>query len=140
MTTHTPFGYKVENGKIVIDDEEALVLRKLFEVYLECGSLLAAARELKIKKTHSVIGRLISNKKYLGTDYYPRIIDDELFTKANEMKQQKALRTNRYKTKEIKVEEECHMQFNLNKVDLKFEDPYQQAEYAFSLIKEVVGE
>lgn len=140
MTTHTPYGYKVENGKFVINNEEAIILKKLFEVYIECESMTAAAKRVGINKTHSVIGRLIKNKKYLGTEVYPQIIDEELFNKANELKHLIAVRTKRYKPKEIKPVEEIQIEYKLKRVDEKFKDPYKQAEYAFSCIKEVVSE
>lgn len=39
-----------------------------------------------IDKTHSVIGRLLRNKLYLGTDYYPQIVDEEIFEKVQELR------------------------------------------------------
>lgn len=38
-----------------------------------------------IDKTHSVIGRLLRNKVYLGTDYYPQIVDKEIFKKCRSL-------------------------------------------------------
>lgn len=32
-----------------------------------------------INKTHSVIGRILRNKVYIGTEYYPQIIDEDTF-------------------------------------------------------------
>ena len=31
---HTPFGYRIENGRAVIDEEKAARVRQIFESYL----------------------------------------------------------------------------------------------------------
>ena len=40
---HTPFGYRIENGIAVIDEESATKLRRLYENYLSGMSLKTAA-------------------------------------------------------------------------------------------------
>ena len=77
--THTPYGYKIEKGQAVIDESIAEKVRQLFIEFLNCGSMRAAAVKVGIDKTHSVIGRLLRNEVYLGDEYYPQLIDDELF-------------------------------------------------------------
>lgn len=133
--THTPYGYKIINAKAVIDEPIAETIRQLFEEYLESGSMRAAAMKAGIDKTHSVIGRLLKNKVYLGTDYYPQIVDDELFNKVQELRENNARSQNRIRKFEQPEEIKLHV-YKLRKVTEKFADPYKQAAYAYSKIEE----
>ena len=49
---HTPYGYKIENGKAVIDETAAGKLRTLFDNYLNGLSLQTAAKAAGIKTYH----------------------------------------------------------------------------------------
>lgn len=132
---HTPYGYKIENAVAVIDEIAAEKVRGLYKEYLAGGSMRAAAIKVGIDKTHSVIGRLLRNEVYLGTDYYPQIIDDELFKQVQKLRMDNAKNQNRIREcqqpPEIKLKN-----YKIGKVDRKFDDPYKQAEYAYSMIKE----
>ena len=86
---HTPFGYKVVDGKAVIDEVAAGQLREMYKGFLEGKSLVVAARDVGIETYHGTVTRMLGNKKYLGTDYYPQIIDQETFDKALEEKQRR---------------------------------------------------
>lgn len=41
-----------------------------------------------------MVKRIIENEKYLGTDKYPQIIDEDIFKRANEKRVQKATTLN----------------------------------------------
>lgn len=133
--THTPYGYKIINAQAVIDEPIAEKVRQLFAEYLESGSMRAAAMKVGIDKTHSVIGRLLRNKVYLGTDYYPQIVDEEIFEKVQELRDSNARSQNRIREFEIPAEIELK-DYRLGKVEEKNSDPYKQAEYAYSMIEE----
>ncbi len=45
-----PFGYRVEDRKLLIDEKEAAVVRLIFDLYLEHGSLPAVQRELNARQ------------------------------------------------------------------------------------------
>ena len=134
--THTPYGYKIEKGQAVIDESIAEKVRQLFIEFLNCGSLRAAAVKVGIDKTHSVIGRLLRNEVYLGDEYYPQLIDDELFQKVQEQRNSNARSQNRIRDyiKQTPVAE--NIQYRIGKVQQRYENPYQQAEYAYGLIEE----
>lgn len=135
---HVPYGYKIEDGVAVIDEPIAETIRALFQNFIECKSMMAAAKAAKIEKTHSVIGRIIKNKVYIGTDYYPQMIDEETFYKAQDVRNNNARsqkRLHRYKEKEQPA---GTLEFRLGKVEKRFEDPYQQAQYVYSQIQEVL--
>ncbi len=134
--THTPYGYKIEKGQAVIDESIAEKVRQLFIEFLNCGSMRAAAVKVGIDKTHSVIGRLLRNEGYLGDEYYPQLIDDELFQKVQEQRNSNARSQNRIRDyiKQTPVAE--NIQYRIGKVQQRYENPYQQAEYAYGLIEE----
>ena len=134
--THTPYGYKIEKGQAVIDESIAEKVRQLFIEFLNCGSMRAAAVKVGIDKTHSVIGRLLRNEVYLGDEYYPQLIDDELFQKVQEQRNSNARAQNRIRDyiKQTPVAE--NIQYRIGKVQQRYENPYQQAEYAYGLIEE----
>lgn len=132
---HTPFGYKVVDGKAVIDEVAAGQLRGMYKGFLEGKSLVVAARDVGIETYHGTVTRMLGNKKYLGTDYYPQIIDQETFDKALEEKQKRmdALgRNNRQKPKE---EKSVPTTFRFKPAELSYTDPFEQAKYIYSLIE-----
>lgn len=133
--THTPYGYKIINAQAVIDEPIAEKVRQLYAKYLESGSMRAAAKTVGIEKTHSVIGRLLRNKVYLGTNYYPQIVDEEIFEKVQELRSSNAKSQNRIREFEAPPELELK-DYKLDEVEEKYTDPYQQAEYAYSMIEE----
>ena len=59
-----------------------------------------------LKLYHGSVGRMLQNKKYLGDDYYPAIIDKETFDKAEEIRMYRAMalgRVRELKEKNIPV-------------------------------------
>lgn len=90
------YGYKFENGKLVIDNTEAKIVNQVFTEYINGLSLLKIANLLiqkkieylpnQVKWSKNKIRRIIENKKYLGDDTYPKIVDTDIFNKANSIK------------------------------------------------------
>lgn len=87
-----PFGYCVVNGSFAVNENEAEAVRKIFADYL-CGkSLKAIAAEMKIPYNlgkcwnKNTISRILDNKKYTGESGYPRIVSDEDFLLASQIK------------------------------------------------------
>ena len=76
---HTPFGYRIENGKAVIDEAAATKIRELYKNYLSGLSLTNATKEAGLDLLHSGAKRMMRNSQYLGDDFYPAIIDKESF-------------------------------------------------------------
>lgn len=136
MTTHTPYGYKIENAQAVIDELVAEKVRQLFVEFLNCGSMRAAAVKVGIEKTHSVIGRLLKNEVYLGDEYYPQLIDEELFRKVQELRNSNARSQNRIRDYKKQAPVAENIQYHIGKVKQCYENPYRQAEYAYGLIEE----
>lgn len=71
------FGYRYDSEEnIIIDDNEAVIVRKIFDLYLSGYSILAIIRELKKEEIKSPTGKdswskrtienILSNEKYTG--------------------------------------------------------------------------
>ncbi len=133
--SHTPFGYRIENGKAIIDSEAAEKVKKLFQYYLSGDSLINAAKKAGIKSYHSGIGRMLRNTCYLGNEYYPVIIDNETFAAAEEERIRRAEKLGRIRKPKEKAEIVFPTEFYINEVVQQFDDPFQQAEYVYSLIE-----
>ena len=71
---HTPFGYRIENGKAVIDEAAAAQVRDLYKNYLSGLSLTNAAKEAGLNLFHSGAKRMMLNRHYLGDDTRPSLI------------------------------------------------------------------
>ena len=76
----------------------------------------------------------------MGTDFYPQIVDEEVFNKANEIKLQNAIAQNRIREIKKDVPMIMNIQFQLGALENRYEDPYKQAEYVYSQIKEASDE
>ena len=86
---HTPYGYRIENGTAVINDQEADCVRRIFDNYISGMSLREAAKAAGHPLVHSTVKRMLTKKYYCGDDFYPAIIDISTFHTANsELKRQ----------------------------------------------------
>ena len=93
---YIPYGYTMRNGRTVISTEEAEIIREIFKAYLEGASLKAIAEELtgrQIPYTQKTttwdkarIARIIDNAKYIGTEEYDPIIDEDMYEAAVSLK------------------------------------------------------
>lgn len=98
MQWHTPIGYKVMDGTIVVYEEHRRLVEQIFTDYDKGISTLQIAKSLKdrgiknakdkVSWTHVSIGRILENHNYLGTEYYPQIIDKELFERVQKKREQ----------------------------------------------------
>ena len=75
----TPYGYKIVNGGAVIDEEEAAQVRKIYDGYLGGLSLTGAAKAAGLELKHRSVRVMLENRRYLGDEYYPAIIDPDTF-------------------------------------------------------------
>ncbi|AQU03339.1 recombinase [Dehalococcoides mccartyi] len=132
---HTPYGYRIGNGKAIIDEQAAVQIKTLFQSYLTGDSLAMAAKKADIKGFHAGIGRMLRNKYYLGDEYYPAIIDSDTFEAAEEERIRRAEKLGRIREPEVKREVVYPSTFRIIEGTKRFDDPFQQAEYAYSLIE-----
>ena len=127
---HTPYGYRIENGKAVIDEEKAAQVRMIFTEYLSGTALCPAARKAGLSMTHSSVKHLLTNSRYLGNDFYPAIIDEDTFLKAVEQLKARAQmlgRDNRgprdYRKPTVP------MMFYVEPAENWYDDPFEEAAY-----------
>jgi len=95
-----PLGYKIVDKKFAVDDEQAAIVKRIFEMYLSGKTMAEIIRYLNengVKTSYgneynrSSIRRILTNRKYLGIYIYndievpggiPQIIDDITFQQA----------------------------------------------------------
>lgn len=88
-----PYGYEMQNGVIVIHLKEANIVKQIFNQYLNGKNLKNIAERLTENQIEflpgeyywnkSRIKRMIEDKRYIGGDNYPAIIDKDTFQRAN---------------------------------------------------------
>jgi site-specific DNA recombinase len=104
-----PLGYRLSERKLHVDDEEAAIVRLIFDLYLELGSVRALQRELRrrnirtrvrtlatgktiggVHLTNGPLAHLLSNRHYLGEinhrgqswpGEHASLVDQETFAK-----------------------------------------------------------
>lgn len=85
-----PFGYNIINKKLEINEEEANIIKRIFNDYvIKNKSLRAIASELvdeglydKRLSTHRTVLNIIDKNYYCGDKHHPQIISTELFEAA----------------------------------------------------------
>ena len=98
------FGYCMKNGEITTEPKEVYAVEEIFREYLNGSIFLQIAKLMESEKIRysedsdrwnkNMVKRIIENEKYLGTDKYPQIIDEDIFKRANEKRVQKATTLN----------------------------------------------
>ncbi|ETA81334.1 recombinase [Youngiibacter fragilis] len=136
--SHTPYGYRIENGKAVIDEIAAEQIKKLFLAFLSGDSLANAAQKAEITKSHASIGNILRNAHYLGDNYYPAIIDKVMFEAVEKERIRRAEKLGRIFEPKVEDEAVYPTTFRIIESTERFDNPFQQAEYAYSLIKREV--
>ncbi len=94
-----PLGYGVENGEIIINEQEAEIVKSIFSDYCNGSSLKTLVNALneqkavfKVNGTQWNKGRIyhiLMDRRYIGEKSYPQIIAVDTFQKANGLKDSK---------------------------------------------------
>ena len=132
---HIPYGYRIEEGRAVIDEEQAERVRELYRGYLSGFALMPAAKQAGIETWHGSAKRLLQNRHYLGDAYYPAIIDREMFDKAEQELKKRAEKLGRVWEQKEEEKVTYPVDFSTKLMEKQYEDPFMQAEYAYSLIE-----
>ena len=134
---HTPYGYRIENGTAVINEAEAECVKRIFNNYISGMSLREAAKAAGHPLVHSTVKRMLTKKYYCGDDFYPAIIDISTFHTANsELKRRADNKNQTGKTRRIIPKPETEFKFSPPLT--QYDDPYEQAQYLYSLIESKV--
>lgn len=132
---HTPIGYDILNGNIVLN-QDAEKIQVLFSNYYGGLSLHESGKESGILKNHAGIKRILQNRKYIGECGYPAIIDKGLFDKVQSMIENRAKQYAERNLSKPKKYYSVRTSFSIPRVIKRFDDPILQAEYVYSLIAE----
>lgn len=90
----TLYGYQIRDGEIAVVEEEAILVRRVFSLYIggfsyqKISNLLNAekipySQEAPAWNKHKV-KRLLENPRYIGRDSYPPILDNVVFQETQE--------------------------------------------------------
>lgn len=138
MMSHIPFGYAIQNGRAVVNEEEAVKIEKLFEAYLSGLSLTESAQKAGIKRYHTFVARMLADKRYVEDKFYLPIISRDTFEKAQLERRRRAEALGRIFEHKGNEKKCMNFRFHASMPDNLYEDPFQQAEYAYSLIRSEV--
>ena len=108
---HIPVGYKIVDGCAVVDETAAEQIRATYRYYFEGKSLINAAKEAGFKMNHATVKRFL----------------EELTRRAGNLG-----RLNRRCKEHNKT---VPTAFHFKPADVTFPDPFEQAEYIYSLIE-----
>lgn len=135
----TMLGYKTENGITAIDEDAAKKIRNLYRLYLSGLSLTVSAKQAGLNAYHGTAKRILSNRRYLGDSFYPAIIDEDTFDKAQAELMKRAAKLGRLDKVTKKKEITSPVNFSVKPVKKHFDNPFKQAEYLYSLIRSEVN-
>ena len=110
-----PYGYKMENGVLLVNEEEAEQVKRIFEMrvngagvyaigkmlYEEQIPFFSDTRDKAIKKASAILYKPI----YTGAKGYPAIIDKDTFDKVQTMKPQAFRKPKNEEVAEFETEE-----------------------------------
>lgn len=135
---HTPFGYYIVGGVAVIDETAAATVRNLYKNYLSGLGLNAAAKEAGLDTYHGTAKRIMCNRNYLGDEFYPAIIDAEIFEQVQQELTKRAAKLGRLDLKPKEKIIKVPTRFSIDEIIEHLPDPILQAEYIYSLIRSEV--
>ena len=90
-----PYGYKIVNGRAEVKVDEARKLCCFFRLYSEGVAAETACAQAAIPRSPSHAWKILTNPVYAGTNFYPPIIDSDLY---EEVQRQRELRRNTFET------------------------------------------
>ena len=133
------YGYTIRDGRLEVEENEAENIRKIFKNYLAGNALIKSADLVGLKKNSSSVKRILTNKKYLGNEIYPKIIDGESFEKAGQILKERAVAMGRVWEKEEEIiRVPCKFRYREEGV-LPLE-PFERASYKYRLIEAIDDE
>ena len=133
------YGYTIRDGRLEVQETEAENIRKIFKNYLAANALIKSADLAGLKKNSSSVKRILTNKKYLGNEIYPKIIDRESFEKSGQMLKERAVAMGRVWEKEEEIIK-VPCKFRYKEEGVQPLDPFERASYKYRLIEVIDDE
>ena len=90
---YIPYGYCIKDGRIDVNINEAEIVKRIFAMYINDSSYKEIAKLLQNEEisycdnrewNKNIVGRILNNKKYVGNNIYPCIVEKITFDKVNE--------------------------------------------------------
>ena len=97
-----PFGYRMEQGKVVIDPNESRWVVYIYEQYIQGASFKNLSDTLCGTGIHydvdkpwnkNMVARILQDRRYTGEGLYPQIIDDLTFNRVDQKRSKKVAGT-----------------------------------------------
>lgn len=123
------YGYRQLKGQIRIIEEEALKIQKLYMGYLIGLTQAKAAQEAGIKASHTTILNYLRNERYIGTEGFPPIIDEDTFRRVQQMRERRHL------SGSMEDAYDVPMEFTMKRSTKEYKDPIRMTEYLYGLIE-----
>lgn len=101
-----PFGYRIENKHMEVDEETAPIAREIFQRFIDSRSVYSVQQWLAqthgIQYSGTAINHMLRNKRYIGQaygidDFCPPLIDQDTFDAVQRIKSQSASKTTKYR-------------------------------------------
>lgn len=103
ISGQTPRGFSIKNKHVIVNEDDAKIVRDMFNKYIDCRSMKATSRYLL--ETHKVnidvksMKKMLTNPWYIGEAYgikgwCPAIIDEKTFNLAGSIVETRAERYN----------------------------------------------
>lgn len=128
------FGYRIKDGSISIHPVEGAQVKKIYKTYIEGLSLAKTAEAVGLNKSHSQIGRILSNEVYLGTDVYPKLVSKSLFDAAQKKRdERRQLLGRNFKAKEEEMI--IPRSFGWKKREKVTAQPFKRAKHIYQTIE-----
>ena len=136
---HVPFGYRIHNGKAVIYRDEAEKIRNAYSLYLSGCGYEETARKAELNMPATSLKMLLQNRHYPGDDFYPKIIDRQIFDDVEKERLRRCEMLGRLNMpKREKWVGSIASRFKLAPIKEKIKDPFVQAAYVYSQIEREV--
>jgi hypothetical protein len=136
---HIPYGYKIVAGIAEVNEPNARQVKMLFARFLKGESLAIASKNCSLNFSHSQIGRMLENIAYCGGEFYPAIVSTEVFELVQEERLKRATKLGRLDKAKPKVLLDVPTKFKMSDCQHKYDNPFDQAEYIYSLIESEVN-
>lgn len=100
MQRHMPLGYRIVNGRAEIVPETAQIVKEIFEDYLNGVATYRIAKNLTARGVlnashrpswnHGSVGKILEDQKYKGDEFYPPLIEAEIFEQVQNRRRERA--------------------------------------------------
>lgn len=93
-----PFGYRIENGQLTVNHQEAEAVQVIFECFRDGASLQTISGQLNAQTipydtdkrwNKNAVARVLADERYTGAKGYPSIIESETFADVQQKRESK---------------------------------------------------